>query len=331
MIIARIFVVFFIFSSLALPAAKLDSNYIFRFNTNATIRIGGFHRNLKFTMNPNENYNRSYSPNLNYSIGGGFSIKDILVQGYLPIPFTNRNVMKYGKTKYVDLQINLFQRQYGGHVFYRSFKGLNVSQSFNFFDRIMHVSPYIAKDNIGITMYGGEGYLVFNSAKFSMPAVSKYTERQKKSAGSMLVLLDVTSYKFEDDSIYDPLTPIESVMPESLWQTGTMLSSNLMAGYIYTFVNQKNFFISPLIYFGPGIIKKDVSINSSNISEIDLIVRGNLRLRSGYNGNKFFAGVLVEGSFNWMPNEIASNQLSIFTIQAIAGYRLNALKSIFKN
>ena len=154
-----------------------------------------------------------------------------------------------------------------------------------------------------------------------MKSLTTQTERQLKSAGSFIPLVAYRYY------IVDDRTPLIS---SSTSQRSNNFEFAISAGYHYTFVIKQNFYFS--LGFTPGVgynftklytrSQSDNMITRSKSPEFRWDGRGAI----GYNGDRFFAGAILNlggSSFRQENTTVINHDYTAF-YQVFIGFRLNA-------
>ena len=286
-----------------------------------------YYKNFNFTICPISNVDTIkdnkiiYRPNMNYNIGAGGSYKSFTLQGSIRIPGTYRDETKYGKTIYTDLQLSMNQNKFGGYVYYNKYSGFYIAKPNNIFSEWEPSMPHPLRGDIQLTNLGGEAYFVFNDCKYSMIAACKLTERQKKNAGTSLLMYDISYLGLDADSSLIPSNQLSYYNTMVGFTGGTFFFTNLLLGYSYSFVLKKYFYITPNIFAGPGYVEKNLKTNAGSLKTKDMMVRENFRLRTGFNGNNFLAGLIFDGNAYQMPEKEIRFQSTVITITIFAGYR----------
>jgi hypothetical protein len=258
---------------------------------------------------------------MNYNIGAGGSFKSFLLQGSVRIPGTYKDETKYGKTKYTDLQLAMYRNKFGGNIYYKKYSGFYMAKPNNIFSEWEPSAPHPLRGDIELTNIGGEAYYVFNDQKYSISAACKLTEIQKKNAGTSLVIYNVSYLGLNADSSLIPSNQHAYYNTLSEITGGDFFFTNLLYGYSYFFVLKKYFYITPFLFAGPGYVEKNYKTDAGRLKTKDMMFQGNFRLRAGYNGNNFLAGLIFDGNAYLMPEKEIRLQSTIITITVFAGYR----------
>lgn len=187
--------------------------------------------------------------------------------------------------------------------------------------------PYEQFPDLVVTSFEGTSGYSFNPG-FSLRALTTQTERQVKSAGSFIPRAVYRYY------IVDDRSPIQS--PGRKTQRSDNFELLIGAGYHYTFVWRESFFLSAGAQAGVGYIFSKLTTRDQTGSVTDHqsnpVGRFDVRLGMGYNGRKFFSGVVAQG--DWASFKQADNESPIREYRTIyhffVGYRFKSPSPIRK-
>jgi|GEM_PF-3454448 len=285
------------------------------------------HRNIDFTIAPRSNIDTIkdnaiiYSPNVNYNIGGGVSYKNFGVNGFIRIPGTNRDENEHGKTIYADFRAVFYKNKFGGGLFYKKYDGFYILKPGKIISDWDNNKPHPLRSDIILQNLSGEAYFVFNDSEFSMNAVCKQTERQKKDAHSFVMMCDASYLSLTGDSSMIPKSQENYYVDLKGFVKGDFLFSNLLVGYGYSKVINKNFYLTPLLFAGPGYVEKKYTVENNVIRTKDLMMRSNVKLYTAYNGLKVVAGFLFDANAYLMPEKEVKFSSTTLAITCFCGYR----------
>jgi len=176
---------------------------------------------------------------------------------------------------------------------------------------------------------GFTGYTIYKvNPHYSILALENQTERQIRSAGSLLPILGYRYYTIDNQ--------IELTENTSS-QKSNNFEFNLSLGYFYTLVISKKLYASAGLAGGGGMIYTKLltryyeeSYTSQNNAPI---FRTELSAGLGYNSKRFFAGVQTAGFLERYNQNKASNAITHdgVNFQVFAGYRFGAPKVLSRN
>ena len=128
-----------------------------------------------------------YSPNDRLNIGFGFNYKWLGIGFAFNFGFVNNDNDKYGVTKRLDWQTNIYSKKFVVDFYLQYYQGYYVQNPQEVFPEWgegddMYIRPDIKSASLGIgAMY------IFNHKKFSYKSAFLQTAIQKKSAGSFMM------------------------------------------------------------------------------------------------------------------------------------------------
>ncbi len=251
------------------------------------------------------------SPNDQTNIGLGFNYKWMGLGLAFRAPWAKNDDYKYGKTKRIDLQLNVFSRIFGIDFSAQYYKGYYIANPTNFIPSWTDNLPYPQLNDLETVSTELSAYYFFNHKKFSYRAAFVRNEIQKKGAGSIVL---GTYFRFDIASAPNSFIPNE-IPPEykDTFNVNAYLSGNygLSFGYTYTFVFWKKFFINLSLVPGFGLKTMVAYTNTEKYkSKLGLSVRAILRSAIGYEHKYFYLGITsisITNTFNYNNLEFAAS------------------------
>jgi hypothetical protein len=299
--------------------AQFDSSYYMSYPHRITGRayLSNKYTTLSFQ---NGQYKLRYQPNTSINIGIGATYKWATLN--LGIGFLNRDVSK-GRTRYLDLQFHNYGRKftldllgefYHGFYLYPGGKG---SPDGSFYRR-----PDLHADEIGANFQ-----YVVNHRHFSYRSSFLQNEWQKKSAGSLLIGLEVYSGRVTADSTLVPTLVNKEGASENI-RVVRFFEIGPNAGYVYTFVIKRHYFLT-----GSAVISLDYGANSiQNIAGETMIhgyiVNKTFKFCAGYNSSRYALSLLYTNNGIQGTSNNAIHQLTLNTgnFRVIFVHRFNPTK-----
>ncbi len=234
------------------------------------------------------------------------------------LPGNNDDNLK-GESSFSDYRFRFFLGDWTQELEYSNVEGYYVENTNDFIPNWTEgEDAYIQFPNLKIVTWGGSTSYIFNP-EFSLRNVVYQTEWQRKSAGSFLPKFD---YNYTElSNIIDNVQAIENIF-----------NFQLAASYYYTWVIQKNWFISPFLSPTLGIrfSKYDDGINSIEKNRY-FIKKLESGLQLGFSSKKIVFGANVNFNVNWY-NEDRTTRIVNDKLYAkiYFGYRFNAPKIVRK-
>jgi len=298
------------------PTTTFDSTYFADYTDVLTARLFLLFENATLLINPavDKISKIVYRPNINVRIGIAGFWKWFGIGLSIDNPFYKTDRGAYGKTTTLDLRVNAFGRFLAGELFLQQYKGFYIASPEKP-DGTHYIIPDMRTFSLGIS-----GYWIYNSGRFSIRAAFTQNERQKKSAGSLIVKPAFLYYLISSDQGIIPAEIIHSynIPDRNLISRGEFYSLELSPGYIYTLVFLKNFYITAAVFPGVAAQFSSLSNEHNRYSNFDFNFQLSGQVALGYNSDKWFLGASIHTGFNEIPDRL-SNALSTYTV---AQYRL---------
>ncbi len=244
-----------------------------------------------------------------------FSIK--YVAEFLP---GNDDDAQRGETKSGGFGLSLNFNRWLQELSYGKTKGYYIENTPDYIPGWQQGDPYILfPDMVYKNFQGVTGYK-FNP-NFSFNAIATQSERQLKSAGSFVPQILYRYYIIDDG---------QEVTEFITSQKSNDFELVVGAGYYYTLVLKKDFYISVGVTPGVGYLWSKVVTRFPDeeieTSQNNLLIRIDGRAGAGYNGKKFHAGIYSKfsGSSYTQKESSITTEDSRVVLQAFVGYRFNA-------
>ena len=267
-----------------------------------------------------------FSPNSIYDLG--ISINSRMISLFLNTGlalFDNDQGIK-GKTQYKDFQFNIYGKKSTIDFSLQTYDGFYIKNSatFNTFDA--SVKPYELRPDVSVVSLGFNYYFISNYKKFSYRGSFAFTEKQKKSAGSILSggYYSLFSIRADSNLISKSFSPYFDTLTNI--KTGGVFNYGLNVGYIYTFVIRKKLHATISLVQGLGVdVTGATREDDSKIeSKSKFSSKQNLRIALGYDSGNFFYGMMGMFDFYYFDNKERSTfNYSYGKFRLFVGYRFN--------
>lgn len=273
------------------------------------------------------NFKPEFFPNTSTTLKASFNYKFLsftLKQAPSFIPGNDDDEMK-GKTKNLGFSFGIINPHWFTSIGYAKHQGYYIRNSDEISNTWQSGDPYLQIPDMRVNSFEGMTGYSFNK-NFSVRALTTQTERQLKSVGTFV-----------------PIAGYRLYFVNNLDDDGGQKSRNfefiLGAGYHYTFVMKKQFYASLGLTPGVGYIFTKLTTRGQVNSPGDIttkteapIVRADGRGALGYNGDKFFAGALIElraSSYEQQYTTVVNSDVYVF-YQIFVGIKTLAPK-LLKN
>ncbi|WP_346319905.1 DUF4421 domain-containing protein [Chitinophaga sp. YIM B06452] len=269
-----------------------DSNYVEDHTNDLTVRLLGTRKYTYWDMRDNRiDEEVRYRPNASNNVGFGFNYKWLGLNFAFDLPFINNDDDKYGKTKFLDLQSHLYLRKLAVDFYAQYYKGFYEAADAKSAVVIPAISfrPDIINRDLGLNVQ-----YIFNDERFSYRAAFLQNEYQKKSAGSFLAGAEVFVWEMRGDSALAPVAAQEDGFYDGLPFTRTsQLSLAVNAGYAYTLVIAKHFFVTASLAGSVGANRTVFRFGDGRPREsgFNWQLNRTVRFAAGYNSSYYYFGV----------------------------------------
>lgn len=291
-----------------------DTLFIAGYTHQLTARGFILYQNASFIVQPDQINRIVFRPNLNFRVGLAGFWKWFGLGLSMESPFLKNTSDTHGETSYIDLRLNVFGRKLAGELFFQSYKGFYISDPLR-----SDGSHFIAPD-MKTFSFGIAGYWIYNHDRYSIRAAFIQNERQRRSAGSLVVRPSFLYYQIDSEKGIIPSDLADSLIIPGSSQilSGEVVTLGLSPGYSYTQIFLKNFYISGTVF--PGVFWQTNSYKTMSNDHIDSDFSFHLsgRFALGYNSDVWFIGGSVSAGLNDMPAELNK---ALFNYE-VAQYRI---------
>ncbi len=290
--------------------ALKDSNYVEA--NSGQLGIYGYainkYNNFEFKgTRPENDTFIHYKPNGSLNLGIGISYKWLGLGLAYKFYFINKDDDLKGETRSLDLQLNIFTYRLLLEGKLQIYKGFYWSNPSAYISNWNEKDSLLVRPDIISVVLDHSGIYTLNYDKLSLRAAYQFTERQKKSAGSILLGYNISIYGVSADS---------SLIPHYLNNQNLKLfdacninsiSLGISLGYAYTLIIRKFYFISGFLMLGGNSQSFTIYDKDKHELENDFVITSNIKFRFsvGFNRANTFYGMvyysdtfLIEGKKN---------------------------------
>jgi len=303
---------------------ETDTSYIANYKHLLTTRFYLLAQNSTFTIFPAREAIMVYQPNETGRFGVAGFYKWFGLGLSSGSTLFRKDPEIYGSTTIYDFRVNAYGKfaaiegylqYYNG--FYMNYRSDNLKETYKI-------------PGMELISFGIDATYIYNYSKFSIRASFTQNERQKKSAGSLIVKPLFRYYHIKSDTgiIPGPVLDIYSASGENIL-SGNFFTLGLGPGYAYTLVFLKDFYIT-----ADAIM--EVNWSFYNYTSTDSIYisngfsfPGSIRVALGYNSDKWFIGAsYLSTIFNFQPSHRMQDDFHyhLTQIRFWVGTRFDAFK-----
>ena len=217
-----------------------DSSYYHSFDHYITARFYFSQKYAGLELERAANVSRfRYLPNTSLTMGVGVTYQSISLNLGYGFSFLNTDHER-GKTNYLDLQSHIYGRKWTIDLLGQFYKGYYLTPR-----GLAASNPqsYYVRPDLRTRLFGVSAYHLLNADRFSYRAAHLQNEKQKKSAGSVLIGAEIYYGIIKADSSLVP-----PVLSENYGQKGVrrldFIKIGPGIGYAYTYVIKKDFFVT---------------------------------------------------------------------------------------
>lgn len=279
----------------------------------------------------NDDLELALKPNLNLRYAVVFSYKFLSVRLGIRPKISDEQKEEKGGSDTFRLRFQLLFDNWNHVLQYGIDKGYYISNTADFIDTDSKIRLQFPEMSSNV-LFGASSYK-FNK-NYSMRAFQSQTEIQIKSAGSFMPGISYNFYSLTGTGVVKDLNGDRIL--RDFYNEYQGMNFALMAGYYYTFVLKKHWFINAYGVPSAGIDLYNVNLydpqGQTKRSFSDFFLALNYGFGGGYNGDKFFFG--TEFKRRLTNEKFNSNKIRITPMQnefsVYFGYRFKAPKTISK-
>ncbi len=273
--------------------AKKDTNYIQSYYNDLIIRLYSGEKTHSLDLSDlNSPYHLKYLPNGYFNLGAGVNFRSFGLSLATKVPIFQNSDFKHGETKRFGIQSYIYSSKFTVDLLTSFLKGYYLVNSsahlVSYTKDKEYQRPDISSANIGITIN-----YIFNNSRFSYRAAFNDTERQKRSAGSLIAGGSIISYRTKADSSIVPreIDPKYFLKSRDISKSG-VLAFNANIGYAYSQVFLRNGIFTLSYILGIGIQDNTFGREvDSEISSWRFSMNHSGRIGIGYRFNRYYLRV----------------------------------------
>ena len=274
----------------AVYSQEENAEYIEKIENKLTVSIRYIHRYSRLRITSRLNKDAApviYAPNVGGGIGASVKYKWLTLGYTFKLPRDE----KYGNTKYTDITLDIRGRHFGLSFFYLQYRSLYIRNP----DEVGYLpaGEVPLRPDLKVTTLGFlSNYAIRKN--FSVKAAFDQTERQKKSAGSFLLMMGDRFSGLKNDSSFIPLTLKEHFDKTNIISDIHTNTLTVAPGGGYTFVLSRYVSITSILYLGWGVQMR--FYDQDNAKKFNVRMPFFLKSMSaiGYNGEKFFCRLVYD-------------------------------------
>ncbi|TRX56248.1 DUF4421 domain-containing protein [Fulvivirga sp. M361] len=258
-------------------------------------------RSLSLTFEEENNRFRDieYTPSINTYLGFGFYLFDVGFELSFQVPNDSQDELTYGRTKAFDVQANIYLNKWGADVAVQNYSGFYFEDPESHFSQWQSGDPFPQRSDLEMRNLQFNTFYIFNHEKFSYRSAFNQADMQLKKAGSFLLGISASSFRFSADSSLMPFESRSMLEENATLRAGRATVLGLLPGYTHNFIHEQ-LYLNLSLSLGPAHLW--TRYTTENLEQDDIAIRAifNVRAAAGYNSDTFFGGIsLVSQSVNY--------------------------------
>lgn len=314
---------------------KYDTNYIHKFGDIIAVEPWVAAPDFEYALEPKTDSLSSkgnlYQPHLTGVLGLDISYRAVTISlGYKGKVLEEDN-KSLGKTDYKIFKLRVNSNPFVYEFYHNTFSGFADYNTAAYDSSRAAETPYIKRRDISVQYTKLKAIYIFSNKKFSYGAAYSFTERQKKTKATAFAVAHVYRMRSNGDSAFfnngqqGLFSPYDSLKQLQVYSVGAG------PGFAATFVEQKWFLSIGLYVMGDLQYHKSYNTNNKLISEgWRAAALGDIFLSLGYNGNKFYTGIVARGDRNMVSLPHVKISTSFYSFVFSVGFRFNPPKILPK-
>ncbi len=289
-----VFIIIILLLSMNIYSKNTRDEYVRDYTNNLTIApyIASYALTLEVKPKDDGDHKTEYKPNIYGNAGVAFSYLGFGASISTKIPKDPKDSQIYGDSKYFDFQINYYSKSYGIDVSLQEYSGFYANNAVDFNPSWVEGDAYPQRSDLKVSSIGVNFYFIDNE-NLSLRSSFNFSEKQLKSAGSLLLLGSVNINDIKSNSSLIPSIHSQYYGDYAGVKSAGFLTLSCIPGYGYTLVLFDDFFLTGVFALGPGIESQSFETNEGKKESVVVSLKVNVRLSIGYNGENFYSGIML--------------------------------------
>ncbi|MBX9851229.1 MAG: DUF4421 domain-containing protein [Cytophagaceae bacterium] len=313
--------------------AQIDSSYILPLHDKFIVKpfLGAPQFNME--LNPAfapDSVNSDYTANTIGLIGIDLSYRSASLSLSKRVgQFNDEKV--YGKTKYSQLSGKFGLHNFSFEGYFKKYKGFADLNTPSYHKTPSDSFPYLIRNDLEIKYYKVKGIYQFSMRKFSYPAAFSFTERQRRSAAGLFMMVNVNRFLINADSSFIPFPVQQDYKEQKSISELKVTTMGIAPGASFNLVWRKLFFAG-ILFLGAEVQHQKYFLTEDNQWKTNWRIAplADSRFSLGVNGNRAFIAITVKNDFNYISLTRFNAKTTHTATTLDFGYRFNAPKVLVK-
>jgi hypothetical protein len=289
----------------------IDTNYIRKYPDRFIVTLSQSYRayDIRFTQTMNQDSLNHGAPQMmadaNVVTGVAIDFDKISFSfGLRSAPPSDDVIRKKGKTKYTSLGLSFSFYRFRFECSYRRYNGFYDNQSPLYMPGYDTAGVFYQNPSMDVRSMRVKSLFIFNKRRFSYSAAYFNTQRQLKSAGSLLIVSNLYDYWFSADTSLIPPVSRPFYDQYRFMNSYRVQGFSVGPGYSFNLVFFKTFYINATLTSGFDFQHRKIttSDNSYELSKWKVGAAADFRVALGLNGKRLFSSITYRVDYNSYVN-----------------------------
>lgn len=306
---------------------RYDTTYIEKFpdliSFEPWISIPAFQFTIEPSIDSINGFRANYQPYMRAGVGFDASYRAVSISLGIRGPVEQIDQDLYGKSDYTSFNLRINSSPVVYEFYYNKIKGFSDRNTRAYDSLRPKETPFIKRPDITLQYIKAKVIYIFSKRRFSYGAAYGFTERQRKSKSTALLVAHAYRMKTDADSAFFNQGQEGFFGKYDKMKHLDVLSIGAGPGIAATFVYKKWFFSFGL-YAMLDVQYHHASDGENLISEgwrAALLGDGFLSL--GYNGDKFYTGIVARGDKNMVSLPFVNASTTFTRTVLCVGFRFD--------
>lgn len=248
--------------------------------------------------------------------------------GIRSVPPTDSIQVQKGKTKYSSYSLSFSLYRFRFESSYRKYTGFYDVKTPVYDTMFQHRGIYAQNPSMSVRSLRVKTLFVFNKRKFSYSAAYFNTQRQLKTAGSLLAVSNLYDYWFKSDSSLIPAASRPFYGVYSAMNSYRVQGLSIGPGYSFNLVIFKTFYVNLTSTLGFDFQHRKIgtSDNSYSSKKMKVGAAADFRAAIGLNGKRMFFSITYRVDYNSYLNTGMRIEPRYHSVDFNFGYRFRMRK-----